>query len=45
MRILIDTNVLVSAALSNGGTPFRAFVKAVSAPNQGIVCQQNIEEL
>ncbi len=45
MKILIDTNVLVSAALSNGGIPFRAFVKAVSAPNQGIVCQQNIEEL
>lgn len=45
MRILIDTNILISAALNLHGTPFRAFVKAVSAPHQGIVCEQNIDEL
>lgn len=45
MKILIDTNVLISAALSADGTPFKAFVKAVSAPNQGIICEQNIIEL
>lgn len=45
MRVMIDTNVLISAALNPNGTPFRAFVKAVSAPNQGIICEQNIDEL
>lgn len=45
MKVLIDTNVLISSALSASGTPFRAFVKAVSAPNQGIICEQNIVEL
>jgi predicted nucleic acid-binding protein len=30
MRILIDTNILISAALSNKGTPFAAFKKAVT---------------
>ena len=45
MKVLIDTNVLISSALSASGTPFKAFVKAVSAPNQGIICEQNIVEL
>jgi putative PIN family toxin of toxin-antitoxin system len=45
MKILIDTNILFSAALNNTGTPFNAFVKAVSAPNKAIICEQNIEEL
>lgn len=30
MRVLIDTNVLISAALSAGGTPYQAYVKAAS---------------
>lgn len=33
MKILIDTNILISAALSNNGTPFKAYIKAVSYPN------------
>lgn len=45
MRILIDTNILVSAALNSKGTPYKAFLKAVTYPNKGIVCDQNIEEL
>lgn len=44
MRILIDTNILISAILGNG-TPFQAYVKAVSYPNSGVVCTQNIDEL
>ena len=28
MKVLIDTNILISAALSNKGTPYQAFVKA-----------------
>ena len=38
MKVLIDTNILISAALSNTGIPYKAFVKAVSYPNHGIVC-------
>lgn len=45
MRVLIDTNILISAALRNNGTPYRAFIKAVSYPNHGLVCEQNIDEM
>lgn len=45
MRVLVDTNILISAALSSAGTPYKAFLKAVTFPNKGIICDQNIEEL
>ena len=45
MKVLIDTNILISAALSNKGTPYQAFVKAVSYPNHGLICEQNIDEM
>lgn len=45
MRVLIDTNILISAALSSQGIPFRAFVKAVTYPNHGLICDQNIDEM
>jgi len=45
MRVLVDTNILISAALSPNGTPYKAFLKAVTYPNKGIICDQNIEEL
>lgn len=45
MKVLIDTNILISAALNNKGTPYHAFVKAVSYPNHGLVCEQNIDEM
>ena len=45
MRVLIDTNVLISAALSAEGTPFRAYVKAASYPNRGLICEQNVDEM
>ena len=45
MRVLIDTNVLISAALSAGGTPFQAFIKAASYPNRGLICDQNVDEM
>lgn len=44
MRIFIDSNILISAMLSKG-TPFRAYQKAISNQNQGIICSQNIEEI
>jgi len=42
---LIDTNILISASLSSEGTPYQAYVKAVTHPNHGMVCDQNIDEL
>ena len=45
MRVLIDTNVLVSAALSANGTPFQAYIKAASYPNHGLICEQNVDEM
>ena len=30
MKVLIDTNVLISAALRTGGTPWQAYQKAAS---------------
>ena len=45
MRVLIDTNVLISAALSANGTPYQAYVKAASYPNHGLICEQNVDEI
>ena len=45
MRVLIDTNVLISAALSPHGTPFQAYVKATSYPNHGLICEQNVDDM
>ncbi len=44
MKVLIDTNILISATLGQG-TPFRAYVKAATFPNQGVICDQNIDEM
>lgn len=45
MRVLIDTNVLISAALNANGTPFQAYVKAAFYPNHGLICEQNVDEM
>ena len=45
MRVLIDTNVLISAALSANGVPYQAYVKAASYPNHGLICEQNVDEI
>lgn len=45
MRVLIDTNVLISAALNPDGIPFQAYQKAASYPNHGLICEQNVDEL
>lgn len=45
MRVLIDTNVLISAALNANGVPFRAYIKAASYPNHGLICEQNVDEM
>ncbi len=40
----IHTNIRI-AALNSHGTPYKAYLKAVTYPNKGIICDQNIEEL
>ena len=45
MKVLIDTNILISAALFPNSFPFKAYAKAVSFPYQAIVCEQNIDEM
>lgn len=45
INVLIDTNILISAALSNSGTPYKAYMKAVTYPYRGVICDQNIDEL
>jgi len=45
MKDLIDTNILISSALNRFGTLYKAFMKAVSYPNQGVICEQNLDKL
>ncbi|MDR2197681.1 MAG: putative toxin-antitoxin system toxin component, PIN family [Coriobacteriales bacterium] len=45
MRVLLDTNVIFSAVLKADSTPMLAYRKAVTPPNQLLVCEQTIEEL
>lgn len=45
MRILIDSNVLISAALNINSTPFEAYTKAATYPNHGLICDQNVDEI
>ena len=45
MRVLIDTNVLISAALSANSVPYQAYVKAASYTNHGLICEQNVDEM
>ena len=45
IKVLIDKNILISAALSNRGTPYAAYMKAVTYPYHGVICDQNIDEL
>ncbi|MDR3047191.1 MAG: putative toxin-antitoxin system toxin component, PIN family [Bacteroidales bacterium] len=45
MKVLLDTNILISASMNNQGNPYLAFLKAVTAPNKCVVCTQNLNEL
>lgn len=44
MRVLIDTNVLISAALSANSLSYQAYVKAASYPNHELICEQNVDD-
>jgi putative PIN family toxin of toxin-antitoxin system len=44
-KILIDTNILISAAYSSKGAPRQAFDKAVSSQSfHCMICEQTLEE-
>ncbi|MCL2566396.1 MAG: putative toxin-antitoxin system toxin component, PIN family [Defluviitaleaceae bacterium] len=45
IKVLIDTNILVSAILNNQSVPNKAFQKAMNPPYHPLVSEQNIEEL
>ena len=45
MRVLIDSNILISAAYSKGSVPHQAFMKAVEPPYQCLICEQSLEEV
>ena len=45
MKYLIDTNILVSAALFPDSVPARAFVKAVTPPGHAVVCDYSLDEM
>ncbi|GHU38118.1 hypothetical protein AGMMS50256_36950 [Betaproteobacteria bacterium] len=45
MKVLVDTNILVSAALFPKSVPARAFFKAVSHPGRAVVCDYSMNEL
>jgi len=44
-KVLIDTNILVSAVLNSHGVPADAVRKAAELPYQAYICEQSIEEL
>ena len=45
MRVLIDSNVLISAALFPNSVPCRAYMKAAIYPYHGMICEQNVDEI
>ena len=45
MKILLDSNILMSAFISPSGTVAKAYAKAVGEENEVIVADYNIEEL
>ena len=45
MRILIDTNTLISAILNPGSIPSLAVYRASHAPNSSIISEYNLNEI
>jgi len=44
-RVLLDTNILVSAILNSHSIPAQAYRKSTEPPYQALVCEQTLEEL
>ena len=45
MKVMIDTNIFISAALTPSGNAAKAFVKAMLPPYEPIVCDYIVDEL
>ena len=45
MEIIKAMTVLISAVLSANGFPYQIYVKTVTYPNHGSICEQNVEEM
>jgi len=45
MRVLLDTNILVSAALFPNSVPAKAYMKAVAPPHAAVVCDYSLDEM
>lgn len=45
MLCLIDTNILISAALFPASIPAQPYIKAVSPPHSAVVCDYSIDEM
>lgn len=45
MRVMIDTNIIISAALFPNGRAAQAFFKALNPPYQPLVCDYIVDEL
>lgn len=45
MKVLFDTNILISAALNPAGVPCKAIIAANTGDYEGYVCQYSINEL
>jgi putative PIN family toxin of toxin-antitoxin system len=45
MRLLIDTNILISAALFPDSVPAKAYAKAVNLPYGAVVCDYSLDEM
>ena len=45
MNIMIDTNIIISAALFPNGRTAQAFFKALQPPYQPVICDYVVDEL
>jgi predicted nucleic acid-binding protein len=43
--VLLDTNIIISASMNDLGYLYLAFMKAISPPFRGVICEQNLTEL
>ena len=45
MRVMLDTNILISAVLFPGGRTAQALLKAFSPPYEPVICDYVVDEL
>jgi len=45
MKVMLETNVLISAIQNPNGVPYKAYVLAAQAPCRIVLCQQIVDEM